>query len=101
MTRCNGSCSGGRAIPVLRTPAGKPDPFAERGKCCFAAYASIATSLMKASRGAFTSIAEWTPRPLQQVRALPEWHIDWEPSPAIKLGHEAPLSTPAVDEVVQ
>jgi hypothetical protein len=38
---------------------------------------------------------------LQQVHALPEWHIDWEPLPAVELGHDAPFLAFAADEMVQ
>ena len=42
MTRCNGFCSGGRAIPATRTLAGKLDHSAEREMDCSAACASTA-----------------------------------------------------------
>jgi hypothetical protein len=38
---------------------------------------------------------------LQQVRALAECHIDWEPSPSVELGHDAPFLASAADEMVQ
>lgn len=38
---------------------------------------------------------------LQHVRALPEWHIDWEPLSAVELGHDAPFLAFAADEMVQ
>jgi hypothetical protein len=53
MTRCSGSCSGGRAILVTRTPAGKVAPSAEREKhCCAAVGGGFAESHMgEAGRG--------------------------------------------------
>jgi hypothetical protein len=39
MTRCNGFCSGGRAIPEKRTPAGIAAPSAQRREHCCAAFA--------------------------------------------------------------
>ena len=62
MTRCNGFCSGGRAIPARRTLAGVAAPSAGRERHCSAAFASIAVHRIKASRGAFVSITAWTMR---------------------------------------
>ena len=42
MTRCNGGCSGRRAIHGKRTPAGRIVPSAGRGKDCSAAFVSVA-----------------------------------------------------------
>ena len=52
MTLCNGYCSGGRAIPGKRTPAGKIDPFARRERRYCAVSASLAArSMTKLSSG--------------------------------------------------
>jgi hypothetical protein len=42
MTRCNGFCRDGRAIPARRTLAGGAAPSAGRRKHCCAAFVSIA-----------------------------------------------------------
>ena len=47
MSRCNGSCSGGRAIPAKRTPVGETDPSAPHEKYCCAAFVSIAARSTK------------------------------------------------------
>ena len=47
MIRSNGFCSGGRVIPARRTPVGRTDRSALRGKHCCAAFESIAATLIK------------------------------------------------------
>jgi hypothetical protein len=43
MIRCNGSCSGGKAIPGKRAQAGETDPSAEHERDCFAVSSKSAT----------------------------------------------------------
>jgi hypothetical protein len=59
MTHCSGPSSEGKAILATRTQPGGAAPSAERERPCSGASASVVATLMKASRGAFASIAEW------------------------------------------
>jgi hypothetical protein len=42
MIRCNGSCSGRRATPAKKTPAGEIDPSAQRVRACSGVFAKLA-----------------------------------------------------------
>jgi hypothetical protein len=82
MTRCNGSCKGGRAILVLRTPAGETGLSAERERLCWCASASTAAYQIMVSTGPFASISAWTALLWNRYGLLPTGTLSGRTAPA-------------------